>query len=185
MRDVTNAALEAAEGGSPSLFPPLSSASVIGLAHKGDWCCPNMQCVNHQNTVYGSKPMCSKCGIPKPALGGRGAPAMMAMQQGYPGMYAGAPGGCGGYPGQAQGARPGDWHCANTECKNFADNVVYASKAACPICGTPKPVAPREPPPMAAARPAYGWVQPFVRRDESSPHASASGHYSESFRRLD
>ncbi|CAK0876193.1 unnamed protein product [Prorocentrum cordatum] len=38
------------------------------------------------------------------------------------------------------GGHPGDWHCANPECKNYQDNVVFASKQACPICGTPKPM---------------------------------------------
>mmetsp|Transcript_32844 Transcript_32844/g.49657 ORF Transcript_32844/g.49657 Transcript_32844/m.49657 type:complete len:209 (+) Transcript_32844:2-628(+) len=41
---------------------------------------------------------------------------------------------CGGKP-----ARPGDWHCSNSACKNFRDNLVFGSKSSCPICGTPKP----------------------------------------------
>merc|ERR1719414_1165502 len=50
----------------------------------------------------------------------------------------------GGYKGGDFGNRfarngmPGDWHCSNSECKNHVDNVVYASKDACPLCGTPK-----------------------------------------------
>lgn len=36
---------------------------------------------------------------------------------------------------------PGDWHCANTACKNHTDNVVYASKTHCPLCNRPKPFA--------------------------------------------
>merc|ERR1712137_930239 len=35
--------------------------------------------------------------------------------------------------------KPGDWNCPNPECKNHTENFVFASKDACPLCGTPKP----------------------------------------------
>lgn len=38
-------------------------------------------------------------------------------------------------------------HCPNMSCKNFTDNVVYANKTNCPICGTEKPPPPEGPPP--------------------------------------
>jgi len=115
----------------------------------GDWCCPNPQCVNQKNCVYGSKSTCPKCGCPKPALGmgkgmGKGKQWMPLDSLGK-GMGMGMGMGMGGAPMQAlpqrgvPPARQGDWHCPNAGCKNHQGNVVYGSKASCPLCGTAKP----------------------------------------------
>lgn len=90
----------------------------------GDWNCPNTQCVNHHNCVYSSKAACQRCGTPKPLMGG------------VPGIVLGF-----GIP--VPNSRPGDWHCANPECKNHTKNIVFSSKTACPICGMAKPVTPQ------------------------------------------
>lgn len=105
----------------------------------GDWCCPSPQCVNHTNTVYGSKLQCTRCGAPRP-------PCQNMGHQFFPGGM--------GQKGQKNGARPGDWHCPIEGCKNFRDNVIYSSKAACPLCGTPKPAAPVHAQPAAATQDA-------------------------------
>mmetsp|Transcript_104178 Transcript_104178/g.222630 ORF Transcript_104178/g.222630 Transcript_104178/m.222630 type:complete len:329 (+) Transcript_104178:59-1045(+) len=110
----------------------------------GDWCCPNPQCVNHTNTVYGSKASCSKCGMPRPPLGapGVGGKGGGGLQTPLPPMM-GHPliAGCGpkGGPGPT---RPGDWHCANPDCKNHTANFIYGSKSSCPLCGFEKPAEP-------------------------------------------
>jgi len=125
----------------------------------GDWCCPNPQCMNNRNCVYGSKPACPKCGCPRPPLNvGKGNYGGQAF---CPPVHAGTrvPVSNGSYsaggpyssaylsmprPG-APVPRHGDWHCANPECKNHTDNVVYASKTTCPICGMAKPDDPEVP----------------------------------------
>jgi len=109
----------------------------------GDWCCPNPGCVNHQNTVYGSKPNCSRCGAERPALNARG----MAMPNASPNIV--GPPDAGARPGGVPAPRVGDWHCPNPTCKNYKDNLVFASKDFCPICGTEKPA----PPPGAPGQP--------------------------------
>jgi len=128
----------------------------------GDWCCPNPQCINNRNCVYGSKPVCPKCGCPRPPLNlGKAHGLNLGGQAWCPpvnsggapnGSYhAGNLGGTGQHAGlypSAPGApvpRHGDWHCPNTACKNHTGNVVYASKTICPICGMAKPENPEVP----------------------------------------
>lgn len=104
----------------------------------GDWCCPNPQCVNHQNTVYSTKTQCTRCGAPRPPLNAKGTavPNELATMVGEQPAF-----------GEQKSGRLGDWHCPNMSCKNFTDNVVYANKTNCPICGTEKPPPPEGPPP--------------------------------------
>lgn len=124
----------------------------------GDWCCPNPQCMNHQNTVYGSKFNCNKCGAPKPDLNSRGTavsnPTQFLFGDGMASFGKVAPSG--------PATRIGDWHCPNPGCKNHTDNVVYASKCVCPLCGTDKPPEPTTPlpemtlPPYVAIAAGFG-----------------------------
>jgi len=104
----------------------------------GDWCCPNPQCVNNRNCVYGSKTVCPKCGCPKPAItmnGGKGNGMGNGMGMGMMNQPVVSVMG-------ANPPREGDWHCPNAACKNHTGNVVYGSKSSCPLCGTDKPAAP-------------------------------------------
>lgn len=135
----------------------------------GDWCCPNPQCVNHHNTVYGSKANCSKCGAAKPELNARGTSNSPYVQgstiaptspEGFPGIPTPPPPPVRGHGGVPV-PRIGDWHCANPSCKNHADNLVFASKSTCPLCGTPKPA----PPPM----PPTGMPQPEEQAEQDWP----------------
>mmetsp|Transcript_83379 Transcript_83379/g.193774 ORF Transcript_83379/g.193774 Transcript_83379/m.193774 type:complete len:273 (+) Transcript_83379:65-883(+) len=98
---------------------------------RGDWQCPNPNCYNHthfpQAYVYGSSANCKKCGTAKavtqlPSASAPPGPSLMS----FPSAPAKAP------------MREGDWHCANPNCKNHRNNFVYASKAACPLCGMAK-----------------------------------------------
>merc|ERR1712183_412319 len=88
---------------------------------------------------------------PRPGFGvAKGGPAWSFAQQMLGGcqaaMQAAAMYGRGepaGGKGPVKGGRdghPGDWHCPNVACKNNTQNVCYASKEVCPLCGTPKPV---------------------------------------------
>lgn len=118
----------------------------------GDWCCPNAECINHRNTVYGSKNSCNKCGALKPGPGGARNSfgmnmAMMGQLAGMQGMQA--------LPSGRPGARPGDWHCANPECKNHTNNSVFASKQSCPLCGMGKPAMPSLATPAPLALPSF------------------------------
>lgn len=54
-------------GGSPMMptFHPGNAATQSG-PRPGDWQCPNQNCKNHLNCVYGSKATCSLCGADRP-----------------------------------------------------------------------------------------------------------------------
>lgn len=43
---------------------------------------------------------------------------------------------------QRKGGKKGDWNCPNPECKNHKDNVVFANKRHCPLCGSENPAPP-------------------------------------------
>mmetsp|Transcript_107027 Transcript_107027/g.284782 ORF Transcript_107027/g.284782 Transcript_107027/m.284782 type:complete len:293 (-) Transcript_107027:174-1052(-) len=98
-------------------------------ARPGDWHCANPDCKNHtENVVYGSKDICPLCAMPKPVI-----PVTTAAPPRFAALtYGGAP------PRPVPNQRPGDWHCANPNCKNHTDNIVYAGKTVCPLCFTPK-----------------------------------------------
>lgn len=68
----------------------------------GDWCCPNPQCVNHQNTVYGSKMQCTRCGAARPPLNAKGGamPNESPMMVGDPPAFSLSRLGFGGAGGQ-------------------------------------------------------------------------------------
>merc|ERR1740139_338067 len=93
---------------------------MMGGGKGGDWQCPNTDCFNHANMVFASKSTCPKCGSEKPQ-GGQG---MMMMPGGNIGMMGGGKG--------------GDWQCPNQACSNHT-SMVFASKSACPKCGSEKP----------------------------------------------
>lgn len=127
----------------------------VSAPRVGDWHCPNPECKNHtDNVVYGSKTSCPICGMEKPAppklppAAPHGPPPPEVQrwaqaQWASPGAYVISPPAMRMpvQPGMANRPRgqPGDWHCANLGCKNHRDNVVYASKSSCPLCGMEKP----------------------------------------------
>lgn len=94
-----------------SMFVPTQVPQAAG--RPGDWNCPNCG-----DLVFGSKPACRLCGTPNPGGSSAGA--------GY-GPVAGGKGGK-----KAPRAKPGDWICSN------CGDLVFASRDACKLCGTPK-----------------------------------------------
>jgi len=142
-------------------MPAAMNPGGVSPPREGDWHCGNPSCKNHKdNVVYSSKTACPLCGMAKPAQPVMATPrvqgASMAQQQqqqqllalaAYGGtQFAGAPfsGGqvCTVATPMPTGkfAKPGDWNCANPQCKNHVNNVVYGSKERCPLCNMPKPV---------------------------------------------
>lgn len=106
---------------------------------EGDWACPNPDCLNHTNMVYASKLNCPKCGTSQYAdRCGEAKPPGGGGDSMVPSVYSHSPRQVGGAHEPRGGGRPGDWHCSNPVCKNHTDNVVYGSKASCPLCGTEK-----------------------------------------------
>eukprot|EP00428_Durinskia_dybowskii_P023482 CAMPEP_0170238894 /NCGR_PEP_ID=MMETSP0116_2-20130129/19204_1 /TAXON_ID=400756 /ORGANISM="Durinskia baltica, Strain CSIRO CS-38" /LENGTH=457 /DNA_ID=CAMNT_0010489711 /DNA_START=192 /DNA_END=1562 /DNA_ORIENTATION=+ len=112
----------------------------------GDWHCPNPSCKNHtENWVYANKTVCPVCATPKPDdaeewAGGPIYPVARKPSPPRPTSINDGARGRGGLDGARRG-QPGDWHCANPSCKNHRENIVYASKTVCPICGSPRPVS--------------------------------------------
>lgn len=86
----------------------------------GDWTCPNCG-----DLVFASKFACKMCGTPKNSGMGGGMGGCMGGMFGVKG--------CMGKGPAPPGGKPGDWHCPN------CGDLVFGSKAACKMCGTPKP----------------------------------------------
>jgi len=140
-------------------------------APKGDWVCPNPSC---GDLVWASKLICSMCGTPKPPAEQQGGCAAPKMMQGD---WAPRPsaelGGCAG-PQMMKG----DWVCPNPSC----GDLVFASKATCYLCGTPRPSeecsAPLATAIMEAGNPTHdekveggGWVgQKIMKGDWVCPN---------------
>lgn len=84
-------------------------------AREGDWICP--QCDDLQ---FASRTNCRQCGNPKPKGSTKGAKTKSK------GSTKGA--------GKAHpGMKPGDWYC------DTCDDVVFASRATCRLCGGERP----------------------------------------------
>jgi len=134
----------------------------------GDWHCPNPACKNHtSNVVYASKTICPMCGTPKPEdqeeeeeeeelvpappatpppISAVRLPTVLRHLQQPPAVTSSQEWHQASYRTSAPKAkgrevRPGDWNCTNPGCKNFEDNVVYASKTHCPLCHAPRPLS--------------------------------------------
>eukprot|EP00929_Paragymnodinium_shiwhaense_P108360 TRINITY_DN7467_c0_g1_i1.p1 TRINITY_DN7467_c0_g1~~TRINITY_DN7467_c0_g1_i1.p1 ORF type:complete len:399 (-),score=75.69 TRINITY_DN7467_c0_g1_i1:108-1304(-) len=102
---------------------PNAPPGAASRARPGDWHCSTPGCKNQRdNVIYADKTACPICGAQK------GVEKSTSYQQLNPNAPAGA----------ASRARPGDWHCSTPDCKNSQQNVIYASKSACLLCGCPR-----------------------------------------------
>jgi len=117
--------------GSATLSGTLGGFGASMQGGNGDWQCPNAGCINNSKMVFGKHASCQQCGTAKPA-GGPHLGALGALMQGM-GMN------MGGMSNGRGGSNPGDWRCPNTDCMNHRSNV-FAKHAACPKCGSEKPM---------------------------------------------